>query len=280
MKFVITGGDGMLALAFGRTAAEQGHEAVVARFHDLDVTDASAADAFIASARPDAVLHCAAYAQVDDAESAEAKAFLVNADGAANVARAAARVGAWMVYPSTDYVFAGTLDRPYRPDDATGPINAYGRSKLAGEEATRETAERHIIVRTSWLYGSGGRNFVARILGRARTGQPLRVVNDQHGSPTWTRDFARAVLALLDVNAPAGTYHVCNRGATTWYDFACSALQLAGVSTDVTAVDSGEFPRPARRPAYSVLDCTATDAVIGPQREWRVALVDALAEGI
>ena len=280
MKFVITGGSGMLARAFAETAAEQGHEAVLKDHAALDVTDAAAVDALIDAQRPSAVLHCAAYTNVDGAEEAEQQAFAVNATGAANVARASARVGARMVYPSTDYVFDGSATQPYEPDAPTAPLNAYGRSKLAGEEAVHDAAGRHLIVRTSWLYGRGGRNFVSTILERARAGQPLRVVRDQQGSPTWTRDLARAVFGLLEVNAPAGTYHVCNSGATTWYDFARSALELADVQTQITPVTSDEFPRPAKRPTYSVLDCSKAAALIGPQRSWRAALAVALAEGL
>ena len=280
MKVVITGSGGMLARAFAETAAEQGHHAFLADHASLDVTDPAAVDALISAQRPAAVLHCAAYTKVDDAEAAEDEAFAVNATGAANVARASARAGAWIVYPSTDYVFDGSATRPYRPDDPPAPINAYGRSKLAGEQVVNELAVRHLIVRTSWLYGQGGRNFVSTILQRGRAGEPLRVVRDQQGSPTWTRDLARAVFALLEVNAPSGTYHVCNSGATSWYDFARSALEIAGVNTQVTPVATTEFPRPARRPAYSVLDCSKTSALIGAQRSWRAALAVALAEGL
>jgi dTDP-4-dehydrorhamnose reductase len=130
------------------------------------------------------------------------------------------------------------------------------------------------------LYGRGGRNFVSTILERGRAGQPLRVVRDQQGSPTWTRDLARAVFSLLEVNAPTGTYHVSNSGATTWFDFARSALEIADVQTQITPVTTAEFPRPALRPAYSVLDCSKTAALIGPQRSWRAALAVALAEGL
>ena len=280
MKVVVTGGDGMLAQAFARTAAEQGHEAVRLGRRALDVTDAAAVDAAIASARPDAVLHCAAYTNVDDAELNEEEAFAVNANGAANVARAAARARAWFVYPSTDYVFAGTKDRPYRADDATDPLNAYGRSKLAGEQAASRFAEHHLIVRPSGLYGAGGRNFVGTILQRARTGEPLRVVNDQQGSPTWTRDVANVVFRLLEAGAPAGVYHACNTGVTTWYGLACAALQLAGVETLVTPVTTAEFPRRANRPSYSVLDCSETTALVGQMRPWRAALAAAIAEGV
>ena len=280
MKVVVTGGDGMLAHAFARAAAEQGHEAVLVSRRALDVTDAAAVDAVIAGARPDAVLHCAAYTSVDEAEVNEEQAFAVNANGAANVARASARAGAWLVYPSTDYVFGGTKKEPYRTDDATGPLNAYGRSKLAGEQAVSGCAERHLIVRTSWLYGMGGRNFVSTILRRARAGKPLRVVNDQHGSPTWTRDLGTVVFRLLEAGAPAGIYHACNTGATTWYGLACSALQLAGVNGTVTPVTTAEFPRPATRPSYSVLDCSGTAALVGPLRPWRDALTAAIAEGV
>jgi dTDP-4-dehydrorhamnose reductase len=184
------------------------------------------------------------------------------------------------VYPSTDYVFSGAQQRPYQPDDATGPLNAYGRSKLAGEHAVSGLAERHLIVRTSWLYGAGGRNFVSTILQRARAGEPLQVVNDQHGSPTWTRDLAGVVFRLLEAGAPAGIYHACNSGSTTWYGLACAALHVADINTSVKPVATSEFPRRAARPSYSVLDCSETAALVGPLRPWRDALAAAIAEGV
>jgi dTDP-4-dehydrorhamnose reductase len=279
MNLVITGGRGMLAQAVDRMAREQGHETFAPGHDTLDVTDAAAVHTMLRERAPDAVIQCAAYTGVDQAEQERDAAFAVNAQGAEHVARACADIGAAVVFPSTDYVFAGRATRPYRPDDAIEPLNVYGESKAAGERAVC-AVPRHYVVRTSWLYGAGGRNFVDTILQRARAGEALRIVSDQHGSPTWTHDLAHTLLKLLERAAPAGTYHACNRGQTTWYDFACTALELAGVRAQVTAVSSAEFPRPARRPAYSVLDTSATDQIVGPARPWQDALRAALAEGV
>jgi dTDP-4-dehydrorhamnose reductase len=279
MKLLITGAQGMLARAVQRVAAEQGH-AVTGFAHDtLDVTDENAVRTQLGRRRPDAVIQCAAFTRVDDAESQRAAAFAVNALGARAVARACADLDAALVYPSTDYVFSGRTTRPYRPTDPTDPLNVYGESKAAGEEYTR-TAGRHYVVRTSWLYGAGGRNFVATVLQQARSGAALRVVNDQRGCPTWTHDLARSILLLLEQAAPTGTYHACNRGEASWYDLACATLQLSGISARVTPIASHEFECRAQRPAFSVLDCGATEQIVGPLRPWRVALSDALVAGV
>jgi dTDP-4-dehydrorhamnose reductase len=279
MNVLITGAQGMLAQAVNRVAAEHGHAATGLTRAALDVTDEAAVRSLFAEHRPDAVIQCAAYTRVDQAEAESAAAFSVNATGAGCVARACADIGATVVYPSTDYVFSGHLGRPYSPFDTVDPLNVYGASKAAGEAAVRGVA-RHYVVRTSWLYGAGGRNFVATILQRARAGEALRIVNDQHGCPTWTRDLARTILLLLERDAPAGTYHACNRGTTTWYDLACACLQLAGLDAAVTPVPSNAYPQSARRPAYSVLECSATERIVGPLRPWQIALADALAEGL
>ncbi len=279
MKLVITGARGMLAQAVNRTANEHGHQTVSVPRETLDVTDEAAVQALLREGRPDAVIQCAAYTRVDQAETERDSAFAVNAHGADCVARACAAIGATVVYPSSDYVFAGRANKPYQPTDLPEPINAYGASKAAGERAVRN-APRHYVIRTSWLYGAGARNFVATILERARAGEALRVVHDQHGSPTWTQDLARTILLLLEREAPAGTYHACNRGETSWYEFARAALQLAGVPAQVTPVASSELMGSAPRPAYSVLDCRATEQIVGPLRPWQEALSDALAEGV
>jgi dTDP-4-dehydrorhamnose reductase len=279
MKVLVTGAGGMLGQQLVRTAAARGHDVVGASHATLDVTDSFAVARFLQRSRPQAVLHCAAYTRVDDAESHPAPAFGINAEGAANVARACVDLDACFVYPSTDYVFNGRATSPYRPTDQPAPINVYGESKLAGEEAAR-AATRHLVVRTSWLYGAGGRNFVSTILERARARVPLRVVGDQRGSPTWTRDLATTLLVLLERDAPTGTYHACNQGEATWYELACTALDLTHLTTDVACVNSNALARPARRPAYSVLDCTSTEAIAGPMRTWQDALTEALVAGI
>lgn len=279
MKLLITGAGGMLARAVAEAAHRHGHGTVLASRAQLDVTDARAVQQLIAHEQPDVVIQCAGYTRVDEAERDEAASLAVNRDGIANVVRQCAGHGCLVVYPSTDYVFDGRATQPYRPDAVPAPLNAYGRSKLAGERAAA-SASRHLIVRTSWLYGAGGHNFVATILERARAGEALRVVDDQRGSPTWTSDLAATMVALLEAKAPSGVYHACNAGETTWYGLAEAALQLAGVKATLNSAKTFEQARPARRPAYSVLDCADTVRLVGPLRHWRSALTAALTEGV
>jgi dTDP-4-dehydrorhamnose reductase len=276
MRLLITGAGGMLAQALRRELLARGHEVVALDRAALDITDAAAVASAIGAHRPEAVIQCAAYTRVDDAEREEDAAHRVNAEATGHLARACRAAGARLIYPSTDYVFDGRATSPYTPAAPTNPIGAYGRSKLAGELAARE-AEDFLVVRTSWLYGAGGKNFVATILERARRGEALRVVADQYGSPTWTGSLARTIAELIERQAPAGVYHATNRGETTWHGLATEALRVAGVEAEITPVTTAEFPRPAPRPAYSVLDCTATEAVVGELAEWRESLAEALA---
>jgi dTDP-4-dehydrorhamnose reductase len=278
VKILLTGAGGMLAHAVARRAETRGHDVVSFTRAELDVTNARAVERAISRARPDAAVQCAAYTRVDAAEDEEVQAYDVNARGTALVAQACAAVGARLVYPSTDYVFDGRSTKPYAPYAATAPLNAYGRTKLAGEvQATYADA---LVVRTSWLYGPAGRNFVRTILTRARAGEPLRIVSDQRGSPTYSFDLADTMLELLEQLAPAGIYHVTNAGDTTWFDFAVAAVECAGLQADVTPVSSREFNTPAERPAYSVLDCSDTERLTGPLPHWRDALERAMRAGL
>jgi dTDP-4-dehydrorhamnose reductase len=279
VRVLVTGARGMLARALLRELERRGHEVVGLGRDALDVTDADAVERAVREWAPDVVVQCAAYTRVDDAETDEATAFAVNAEGTRNVARACRVIGARLVYPSTDYVFDGRATSPYRPDHPPAPLNAYGRSKLAGEAAAREAGD-WIIARTSWLYGAGGRNFVSTILRRAMEGTPLRVVDDQRGTPTWTGTLAVTLAGLLEADVPSGIYHTTGRGETTWYGFAREALRLAGIDADIVPVPTEAFPTPARRPRYSVLDCSSTEAVVGPLPDWREALAKALAEAL
>lgn len=232
------------------------------------------------SVRPDVVINCAAFTRVDECERQVELAMSVNGDGPGIVAAAAREVGARVVHISTDYVFDGSKAGPYVEDDAPGPeaaLSVYGRSKLAGERAVQAVGGEWLIVRTSWVFGPAGPNFVATILERARTHPELRVVNDQRGRPTYAPDLAGAIVALVE-RAASGVVHVANGGVCTWFDLARQAVTLAGLPAQVRPCTSDEFPRPARRPANSVLDTTRFERIVGrPLRGWAEALGEYVA---
>ena len=277
VRVAVTGAGGMLATATVPALLERGHQVLAWTRQDLDVTDATAVRDRLMTERPDAVIQCAAFTRVDDAESDEDTARLINVEGTRNVGRAAAEIGARLVYPSTDYVFSGTSSRPYRPEDTPEPVSAYGRSKRAGELAASSFDEA-VIVRTSWLYGAGGRNFVETITRLGREREQLEVVHDQVGRPTWTRSLARVIVALLESRA-VGIFHATDAGEPiTWFEFATEILRRQGIATPVIPVSSQRYPRPARRPAYSVLDYSATEAATGLRLpSWSEALAGYLA---
>ena len=277
MRIFVIGAGGMLGTAVTRVAREREHTVAAYTRTDLDVNDYAALRAALQRDAPDAVVYCAGYTAVDAAENDEAAAHHLNATLATACAIAASAHHARFVYPSTDYVFDGAATAPYPVDAPPAPINAYGRSKLAGEQAV-SAIEGHLIVRTSWLYGANGNNFVRTILRLADERAALRVVADQQGAPSWTRDVAAAIVRLLEENAPAGIYHATNGGRTSWHGLASAALQLAGKANGVEPIATEQMPRPARRPAYSVLDCTTTEQLIGPLPDWHDALGRALPE--
>jgi dTDP-4-dehydrorhamnose reductase len=238
----IVGAGGMLGQDVVRVAGER---AVALPRAELDVTDRAAVRVALSGAT---VINCAAYTNVDGAESASEAAHAVNADGARNVAEVAERV----VYLSTDYVFDGRKGEPYVESDATGPLQEYGHSKLAGERATAEANENHLVVRSSGLFGAGGPNFVETMLTLGRERGELLVVNDQVAAPTFTGHLAEALVALVEGDE-RGILHVAGGGSCSWYDFARAIFERAGVSADLRPCATDEFPRPARRPANSVL---------------------------
>jgi len=254
-RIAVTGAPGMLGRDVVAAAAARGWAVVALGRGDGDVTDARAIGAAIAAARPDAVVNCAAWTDVDGAEADEAGAHAVNATGAANVAAAAAATGARLVHVSTDYVFDGEKGAPYVEDDPTGPAGAYGRSKLAGEEAVAAACADHVVARTAWLFGAGGGNFVATMLRLGAERDDVAVVTDQIGSPTWTGHLAPALLDLAagDVR---GVVHVAGGGHCSWHDLTVAAYAHAGLRTPVRRTTAAAFPRPARRPAWSALRST------------------------
>mgnify|MGYP001559664324 CR=1 FL=1 len=262
MRVLVTGAAGMLGQALLPALAAAGHEALGVDVAEADVTRLDALLGVARPFRPDWVVHLAAFTKVDDCESQPDLAFLVNGLGARNAALAAADCGAAVLAISTDYVFDGRGARPYREYDSAAPRSVYGASKWAGERAVREVHPRHVIVRTSWLFGRGGPNFVDTVLAKARAGEPLRVVDDQRGSPTLTVDLAQGLLRLMTANQP-GTYHCTNSGECTWYDLAAYAVGRAGLATRLERTDTASFPRPAPRPAYSVLSNQFFEHVTG-----------------
>ncbi|MDA0330064.1 MAG: dTDP-4-dehydrorhamnose reductase [Gemmatimonadetes bacterium] len=279
MKILVTGARGLLGTEVVSAAHVRGFETIALGRGDLDVCDAGAVADRIGVEAPSWVVHCAAYTAVDRAEDEPEVAMRVNRDGAANVARAGADVGARTVYVSTDYVFDGRKRSPYLPTDPVGPLSEYGRTKLAGELAVfREAAASSgvrtppLIVRTGWLYGAGGRNFVSAILRRAERGEGLKVVEDQRGRLTWGRNVAEVTLDLMAAGVE-GIWHVADGGETTWVDVAHEALRIRGLDVEVEGVTTKQWGAAAPRPAYSVVDLAATEEVVGrSMMDWREAL--------
>jgi dTDP-4-dehydrorhamnose reductase len=276
MKILVTGANGQLGQELVRFPAPPDLEIVGFGRAELDVTDFGQCRAVLHAIRPDAVIHCAAYTKVDQAESEPDEAYRVNAEGSRNAVLAAEQIGAKFVYISTDYVFDGKTDRPYRVDDPPNPLSAYGRSKLAGERFVRTLSSRHFIVRTSWVFGPYGSNFVKTMLKLAEERDVIRVVDDQVGSPTCTRDLARFLLELVKTDH-FGVWHATNSGFCSWYGFARAIFEEKGLNVKVEPCATAEFPRPAPRPAYSVLDHGAIRELgFEPFRPWREALRDYL----
>lgn len=252
MKILVVGSKGMLGTDLVATLGSA-YETTASDLPEFDITQPGQCHAKLKAFRPDVVVNAAAYTQVDACESREKEAFEVNGHGAGNLAAAAAAIGALLVHYSTDYVFDGRKQGPYVEEDTPDPQSAYGRSKLLGETLIRRNCPEHLILRTSWLFGKNGNNFIRTILGAARKGNPLRVVNDQKGSPTYSADLAAHTRTMIAAGC-RGTYHVTNSGSCTWYDLASNALAWAGMeNVPITPVSTSEFPRPAPRPANSVL---------------------------
>jgi dTDP-4-dehydrorhamnose reductase len=275
-RVLVTGAAGMLASDLLAPLARTGYRVFPRTRADLDVTDPAAVSRAFREVQPDVVVNCAAYTKVDDSES-NPLARAVNARAVANLARECAERAATLVQISTDFVFDGEKGLPYVEEDPTNPLSEYGRTKRDGEEAAL-AAPSALVVRSSWLFGRGGRNFVEAILMQAERGErEVRVVSDQRGRPTATPDLAEATVALLQTNA-SGIYHFANRGEASWFEFARAIVDLAGhTGTRVVPIASASLDRPAKRPAYSSLDTTRFEKKTGlPIRTWRDALADYL----
>ncbi|MGV9840771.1 dTDP-4-dehydrorhamnose reductase [Streptomyces fungicidicus] len=280
--WLVTGAGGMLGQDVLARLAAAGERATALDRAALDLTDAAAVRRALERHRPAVVVNCAAWTAVDDAETREAEALAVNGDGPAHLADACARTGAVLLHVSTDYVFAGDATAPYAEDAPTAPRSAYGRTKLAGERAVLNTLpDRGYVVRTAWLYGTGGANFVRTMIRLEGQREKLDVVDDQRGQPTWSADLAGLLLALgrgaLAGTAPPGVYHGTSSGETTWYGLTREIFRLLGADPDrVHPTTSEAFVRPAPRPAYSVLGHDRFAAAgVAPLRDWRAALAEA-----
>lgn len=281
MKLLVVGAHGMLAHDVRRCAERAGHELLLCDLPELDITDESAVNAFLDRQRPDATINCAAWTDVDGAESNVEGARAVNAQGAGNLARAAALIGTPLLHISTDYVFDGKapLDdagrpRPYLESDPTGPRSVYGETKLAGERQVLEASRQHTVVRTAWLYGVNGRNFVETMLRLAGEREAVQVVDDQVGSPTWSGHLAPALVGVLE-RGVSGVVHLTGAGSVSWNGFAKEIFRQAEIDCQVEAISSEQMARPAPRPAWSAMESERPEVI--PMPDWRDGLAGYLA---
>ncbi len=297
-KILITGSSGMLGIdlcqelsgkyeLYGTDVVHR-TSYIVHRFTKADITDKESVVEIVKKIKPDVVIHTAAWTDVDGCELNKKKTYRVNVEGTKNIALACKICGATLIYISTDFVFDGKRKSAYKETDRPKPISAYGESKLKGEEAVKNELKKYFILRTSWLYGKHGKNFVDTILAEAKSpsAKALKVVNDQVGSPTYTRDLARAIRTLLDkvighrswvIGRGYGTYHISNSGSVSWFEYTKEILRLAKSGTKVVPISSEELARPARRPAMSVLDNSKFMKFTGYRmRDWKSALKEYL----
>jgi dTDP-4-dehydrorhamnose reductase len=267
MKILVTGAKGMLGQDLCPILEDSGAFVIETDVDSLDITNSKKVFEVLKSEKPDMVIHCAAYTNVDKAEDDLKTAELINVNGTENIAEACAKLDITLVYISTDYVFDGDGVEPYTTEDLPNPINNYGATKYEGEEAIRSLCEKYYVVRTSWLYGHHGKNFVETMLSLADR-QEVKVVDDQVGCPTWTVELANGIVKLF--SKPYGTYHVCGSGFTTWYGFAKEIFAQSNLDVNLQPCTTEEFPRPAKRPKFSVME---NDGIC---RKWQLALKDYL----
>jgi len=258
MKVLVTGISGQLGYDVMRVLKERGVEAFGAGRTEMPLTEPGKCAQFIEEQSPDAVIHCAAYTAVDKAEDEPEVCRRVNAESVKAIAEACSKIGAKLIYISTDYVFPGTGEDFYEVQDETAPCNVYGASKLEGEQAVRESLDRHFIVRISWVFGINGKNFIRTMLSLAKTHDSLTVVDDQIGSPTYTADLAELLADMVDTES-YGTYHATNEGICSWYELACEVFRLRGLPVKVSPVPSSAYPTKAVRPHNSRLSKASLD---------------------
>ena len=278
MKWAVLGHAGMLGQDL--MSALSSREVTGFDRAEFDITEIDSVKSILSGF--DVVVNCAAWTAVDDAEVNEAAALAINGEGPKNVAKVCNEIGAKLVQISTDYVFSGEATTPYAENSDVGPKSAYGRTKLAGEVAVRDyLPSDHYIVRTAWLYGEHGPNFIKTMINLEKSKETISVVNDQVGQPTWTKDLASQVINLVDSEAPAGTYHATSSGQTTWFGLTQKIFELIGADPNrVLPTTTEAFPRPAPRPAYSVLGHGSWKAVgMNPIRVWDEALIAAFNDG-
>jgi dTDP-4-dehydrorhamnose reductase len=275
VNLLVTGAGGMLGRAVVDAATRLGHDVLACTRAELDITDADATRLAVAAARPDAVINCAAYTDVDGAETDWQGAEAVNVQGARNVAAAAADVGAFIVHVSTDYVFDGSKREPWIESDLVGPLGVYGETKLEGERAVASANPAHAIVRTAWLFGAGGKNFVDTMLALGAQRDEVSVVTDQVGCPTWTGHLAGALVELSERPGETGIHHIASSGSCSWNELALEIFERSGIDCRVLPATSDQFVRPAKRPAYSVLASQRTDPLVLPR--WQDGVAEYLA---
>ncbi|WML41203.1 dTDP-4-dehydrorhamnose reductase [Neobacillus sp. OS1-2] len=278
MRVVVTGAAGQLGQDVVLELVRKNHEVIGTDRTKLDITNELNVLAFISEVKPDVILHCAAYTNVDAAEENEKLAYQINASGTEYLAKAAAQIGAKMLYVSTDYVFDGSASEPYEVEQQTKPIGAYGRTKLAGEELLQRNLKEFFIVRTAWVFGIHGNNFVKTMIRLGAERGEVGVVHDQVGSPTYTVDLATFMVELMETDK-YGIYHATNSGVCSWYEFAVEIFKQASLKVIVNPLTSDQFPRPAARPNYSVLSKKKiTEQGLTPLRDWKEALAAYLEE--
>jgi dTDP-4-dehydrorhamnose reductase len=282
MKFLVIGCNGQLGRDMMSAISMAGGSVSGWDFPDVDITDAFSTSAIIEKGKPDVVINCAAYTAVDACETHQSQAFAVNSQGVANIAAAALSCGARVVHFGTDYVFDGKKELPYVETDAVDPQSEYGRSKLEGERRLAEILPNHVILRVAWLYGVHGRHFIVKVRDRAlaakKTGEPLKVVTDEIGTPTYTVDVCRQTLALLNRNV-RGLFHCTNEGSCTRFEFAREILRAYDIDVPLVPCISSDFKLPAPRPAYSVLENKRLkDLGLNVMRDWKVAFAEYIEE--
>lgn len=279
MKILVTGASGQLGMELRTELEKSFPSCAVYTDHDtLDITDAKAVEAFVTNNDITHIVNCAAYTAVDKAEEEKMQCARINTDAVKNIALAADAAGAKVIHISTDYVFDGTNHRPYRESDKVNPISQYGTTKRKGETSLLALSPEAIIIRTAWLYSSYGKNFVKTMLRLGKENREVRVVCDQVGTPTYARDLARAIAKVLKSQQwVAGIYHFTDEGAASWYDFAKAIFRIAGMKVKVVPIPTEDYPTPASRPAYSILDRTRIKATYGVEiPHWEESLSDCI----